>query len=544
MAFLGFLILGNISFAQSNKGNLEDIEVIIRKDKDITLPRANRNYQKISEIPQPEIKASGELSFGEHNIGLSPLDPSIRINKLKQEPLGKLYGNYVRGGLGNYGNTYLEAFAGNKREDKGYFNVHGLHNAYANGPVDNSGNSRNSFRMNGGLFYDDITLSADAYYDRQNYNFYGFPSDSIRSIRETVSGVQKENIFNRFGAGFGISGNDPVDYLNFDLDLDIDYISDELDQSEIWLGLDFDGNYDLNVGKSLLFDTRYLYAGYSLDTFSNTRHLFEIAPRYQMEEDKFRVSGGFRISFESDTNLNGGAHIYPVAMFEYFLSERKIIPYAGIDGGLSANGLTTFVEENPFLAAGNILSHSNRKIEIFGGVKTSIIKNTWIDGRVSYSTVDNLPLMINTAFDESKFQILYARNVSVLNLKLGASSDINQKLSLGMNLDFWNYGFSDTTEAWHLPQLRVHAYGRYAISDKIYMNVDIFSINGIFAYTVMEPKKALDPIIDLNFGAEYRFSERFSAFAQFRNILSNNYQRYLHYENRGLQFRAGLTYTF
>jgi hypothetical protein len=530
--------------SQSNQGNLEDIEVVIRKDKDITLPRANRNYQKISEIPQPEIKPSGELSFGDHNIGLSPLDPSIRINKLKDEPLSKLYGNYVRGGFGNYANTYLEAFVGNKREDKGYFNIHGLHNAYGNGPVDNSGNSRNRIKLNGGLFYDDFTLDADAYYDRQGYNFYGFPSDSVRSIREDSTGVVQENVYNRFGIGFGVSKNDPLDYLNFDLNFDIDYISDELEQSEIWMGAGFKGNYDLNVGRSILFDARYLYAGYALDTFSNSRHLFEFAPRYQMEEDNFRVSGGLRVSFESDTNLKGDVHFYPVGLFEYFLADRKVIPYAGIDGGLQANGFNTFTEENPFLANGNLLSHSNKKIEIFGGLKTSIINNTWIDARVSYSTVDNLPLMINTAFDESKFQILYARNASVLNVSLGGTADVNQKLKLGLNLNYWNYGFSDTTEAWHLPQFQAHVYGKYAISDKIYMNVDIFSINGIFAYTSMERKKALDPILDLNFGAEYRFSDRFSAFLQFRNILSNNYQRYLHYENRGLQVRAGLTYTF
>ena len=83
LLFSGLLLTGLIQVsAQSDEGDLEDIEVVIRKDKDIVLPRANRNYQKIKDIPKREFKPGSEINFGDYNVALSPLDPSIRINKL------------------------------------------------------------------------------------------------------------------------------------------------------------------------------------------------------------------------------------------------------------------------------------------------------------------------------------------------------------------------------------------------------------------------------------------------------------------------------
>ncbi len=544
---IGFLLqfsLSNTLFAQTKDGDLEDIEVVIRKDKDIELGRANRNFQKITEIPKPEIKASGDLEFGNHFIGLSPLDPSIRINKIKDEPLDKLYGNYLRGGFGNYTNTYFEGFFGNKREDKGFYNLYLGHDAYGGGPVENSNSSRNRIGINGGMFYDKISLSGNAYYDRQFYNYYGFSSDSLRTLTESQPNAEKTRLLNRLGLGLTLSKNEPIDYLNFDLNIDFDHLNDNLDQSENWISTSFNGDYDLNSEQKIKLDARYVLGNYRLDTFSNTRHLTEIAPQFEMQKGDLLLSAGLRMSIESDTNLQGDFHVYPLARAEYALMDKKLIPYAGLSGGIIANGLNTFSYQNPFLNGGNALSHSNREIEIFGGFKSSLIKNTWLDTRISYSTIDNLPILINSTFDESKFNILYANSATVLEFHAGLISQIANNLSLGASFDFRNYGFSDTTEAWHLPNLESHVFTNYALNKKIYMNVDIFFINGIFAYTTMEQKKALDNIIDLNLQLEYRFSERFSSFVEAKNILSNNYQRYLYYQNRGIQARAGLTYTF
>jgi hypothetical protein len=66
--------------------------------------------------------------------------------------------------------------------------------------------------------------------------------------------------------------------------------------------------------------------------------------------------------------------------------------------------------------------------------------------------------------------------------------------------------------------------------------------------------RAFDPVtdatvklksaIDLNFKAEYLFSNSFSAFLQFNNITSSKYPIFLHYPVRGFQLMAGITWSF
>ncbi|QNL21078.1 hypothetical protein HZR84_03695 [Hyphobacterium sp. CCMP332] len=535
--------LSHSLLAQNNEGELEDIEVVIQKNKDITLPRANRNYQKISEIPQPEIKPSAQMQFGEHRIGLSPLDPSIRINKLKSEGLDKLYGNYVRGGIGNYANTYLEAFLGNKREDKGYYNIYVGHNAFGSGPVEDSDNSRNHIAANGGIFYDNYSLSANAFYDRQHFNFYGLYPPRFVPIIINPEDEPMDQLFNRIGLSTSLSKTDPLDYLNFELGIGFEHLDDKFNQNENWLSLNLDSDYELNVGKKIRLNARYILANYSLDTFSSTRHLTEIAPQYVIETGNFEISGGLKMSIESDTNLQGDFHLYPLAHIEYKLLDEKLIPYAGIEGGIVSNGLNSFAAQNPFLDEGNILSHSNKELEIKGGLRTSLLKKSLIDVYMSYSAIDNLPLFINNTIN-NRFLVLYAENASIFTAGLTFNTKPLNNLEFGVSLEYRNYGFSDTTKAWHLPSVESHIYSKFNIQKKIYMNVDIFSINGIFAYTTMEAKRALDDILDINLQLEYKFSERFSTFVELKNILSNEYQRYLFYDNRGIQARAGLTYTF
>jgi hypothetical protein len=53
-----------------------------------------------------------------------------------------------------------------------------------------------------------------------------------------------------------------------------------------------------------------------------------------------------------------------------------------------------------------------------------------------------------------------------------------------------------------------------------------------------------DKIVDLNLKVDYRFSDKFSTFVMGNNLLGRNYQRFVNYQNKGLQAIAGLSYTF
>ena len=54
----------------------------------------------------------------------------------------------------------------------------------------------------------------------------------------------------------------------------------------------------------------------------------------------------------------------------------------------------------------------------------------------------------------------------------------------------------------------------------------------------------LDAIVDLNAKLEYKVSDQFGAFVSANNLIGNNYQRFLNYQTRGIQFMAGFSYVF
>jgi hypothetical protein len=54
----------------------------------------------------------------------------------------------------------------------------------------------------------------------------------------------------------------------------------------------------------------------------------------------------------------------------------------------------------------------------------------------------------------------------------------------------------------------------------------------------------MDPIIDLNVGAEYQFTPKLNFFARLNNFGFQKYEQWLGYTNKGLNWMAGISYTF
>src|SRR5690554_1059682 len=91
---------------EDNGAEIEDVRVVIEKDRTIELPAASRNYEKVPPLPAPGKEKPMEYEFKDYNFVLKPLDPRIRVLTIQDEKLNKFYGNYVKAGLGNYATPY------------------------------------------------------------------------------------------------------------------------------------------------------------------------------------------------------------------------------------------------------------------------------------------------------------------------------------------------------------------------------------------------------------------------------------------------------
>ena len=97
--------------------------------------------------------------------------------------------------------------------------------------------------------------------------------------------------------------------------------------------------------------------------------------------------------------------------------------------------------------------------------------------------------------------------------------------------------------------------GIYDLSDKILVRLDVFVLGKQYAkiYTttattegiITTPEaKELGGLVDVNVGFEYRYTKKLSAFINFMNIGSVEYEKYQDYATQRFNILGGLTYSF
>ena len=90
------LLVSIPSLAQDPKkkwtdGEIENVEIEIVKEREITLPAADRNFEKIPPRPSEPIKPPITYDFKSFSFQAPQINPQIRPLKLKQENPSEVY---------------------------------------------------------------------------------------------------------------------------------------------------------------------------------------------------------------------------------------------------------------------------------------------------------------------------------------------------------------------------------------------------------------------------------------------------------------------
>ena len=92
------------------EGEIEDAEVVIEKDRQIELPPASRSYEKVAPLPLQIDRSEQSYNYERVPFQSTQFAPNIRVLTIKEQPLPKLYGNYIKAGIGNFGTAYGRLF--------------------------------------------------------------------------------------------------------------------------------------------------------------------------------------------------------------------------------------------------------------------------------------------------------------------------------------------------------------------------------------------------------------------------------------------------
>jgi hypothetical protein len=268
------------------------------------------------------------------------------------------------------------------------------------------------------------------------------------------------------------------------------------------------------------------------------------------------VTAGVNLAIQNDKYAGAkDFHLYPHLKVQYELSPSMEV-YGVVTGDIDKVNLHTLSAENLWLDASIPITNTNRALEFRGGLTGKLGRNVSVGAGVSvasmknyyfYQTVrDNLNpsgFPVGVVFD--KFTTVYDRNTQRINPFAELTYEHGESFRVLLRGDYYSYDTDVLLGAWHRPTYRINTSARYNLYEKISLEASFVAQGGM---KTLDPVTAtilsLDPAMDLNFKARYFFSKQFSAFAQFNNVLSNNYPLYQSYSVRGFQVLAGVSWSF
>ncbi len=544
MASAFFIVcLSADGFAQDQKwgedGKLETVVVEIVKEREITLPKANRNFEKIAPRPTEPIKPPITYDFQSFNFQAPQINPLVKPLKLKAESPSNVYGGYVRAGFGNYVSPLLEAYLNSTRDKNKLIGAHVYHNSSDKGPVDgkNSGGGSTGILLYGKSFSDVIAISGNVGFSNRSTHFYGYvPGTDVdpKSIKQSY------NLFKLSGTLENTKNSD----FKYQLGAGFSYLADKYDARETEVDLGFKSSYDLKNEAQINIKADYIIISRKdSEVEAKPRNLFIVTPNYAFTIiENLKMSVGFVAAYENDTIDSKSLHLYPDVKASYPINPSLDV-VASLTGGIEKVSLQSLSNENLWLNSSIPIYHTNKVFDFSVGLNARIGNKVAAYTGLSLANLKNWYFYQNAEEDQAKFDINYEKD-GIMRSNIYAALSYAQSEAAKFMVRGDYYGYSSASVL-HRPTYKLTASGSYNLYQKFIFSADLIAQGGMKAFDPVTDKTTkLNGAFDLNFKTEYLFSESFSAFVQLNNIVGNKYPLFLNYPVRGFQLMAGITWSF
>jgi len=293
--------------------------------------------------------------------------------------------------------------------------------------------------------------------------------------------------------------------------------------------------------------------------------LLRINPSVKWMTKNASLQLGLNSTMVFDDDTTATFLIWPKVKAEWSPVERVLTLFAGVDGYLQHNTYSAIAAENPYVDPYHDVANSNYKYIFSGGFKGKLSSKTNYVAEASYSMVKDQHFYINES--ESFFYIgvgpkilnntfswVYD-DVNVLKLSGEVMHSVSDNFSLHLIGNYYSYDLKSQAKAWQMPNLDLTFSGIYKPTELLKFTADVFLVgkrtaliqdsSPLSSSTFLTSHEfTMDPIIDLNAGVEYQFSEKLNFFAKLNNFGFQKYEQWLGYTNKGLNWLAGISYSF
>ena len=513
---------------------------------------------------------------------------NIKPARLKITASGdKLYRGYLKAGAGAYLSPLLEFNYASKRSRDESWGLKGRTNgSFAD--INGLGNTKYSDLSFGGYyqkFFMDYDLWSEFDYERNNYQFYGLDyedsqmynfygidsNDSLMkdSFKEADS-LFKQN-YDLFDLHIKLNslnvGRD-TNKLRIKSWIDYHHLNSNYDLSENhfligahsgWLILDeeFLGTFELDINNISAPETLTINEDniiQSSNQKNRTSGIIRLNPHIYSRKNNLIVKAG--LSVQANINDNTKFHIFPDLELSYSLFNNVFIPYGGWGGNVQRNTFNNIRLENPFISEDANLQNTIQRSNLFAGVRGSMSSKFTFNLSASFQKFDNMYFFTpdNISSYGNKFQMTYD-NLSQTSFLGEITYQNSEKLKISAKGEYFIYDPLKELHAWQKPEFLITFSSFLDLSDKIIIKSDIylvgqrkvFSHNEPFIPYSLEGVKyvySLNPLIDMNLSAEYRYNKKVSGFIQFNNFIGKKYQYWSNFPVQSINILGGVTFSF
>ncbi|NKI89301.1 hypothetical protein HBN54_001896 [Hymenobacter sp. 1B] len=553
------------------KGNIEEAEIEIVKERVNQLPEATRNFDKIKLPTPPKVERKVAYTFPDFRLPADRLTPSVKVLTIRAEEPTPLTGNFVKAAIGNYGTFYGRGYFHSTRNTDHAYGLDIKHVSSIQGPVDgkNSRMSETSAHAMGEIYRGTAAIGATLDFGRERYNFYGYEKAANGAPVVAPESGDIKQVFNRFAAKAYAHNRDPEQQLQYDASLGFRHWGDSFDASENDFRLNAKLGYALGESSriTLAADGSFLSdkSGTSiagppalLPNFgTRSRTFVQATPAYEFLRNSIAFSVGATVGYSSDTATSvGKGVIYPAVRLGYTIEPEKFMVYAGLGGALQRVTRYDLTTENPWLNSNLNVADTHRGPTVYAGFTSTPARGLEFNVKATYARDRNLYFYLNNPVDPTKFDLVYDQNATgVLNLHGEVLYNAAEKFRLGTRLDYNKYALKNLPQPFHRPEFQGSVFGTYNVFDKLMVGVEGYFFSASYGISYLPATKlgvpriadfyrATDPIIDLNLRADYRITPKISIFVMGNNLANRQYQRFYGYPVKGINVLGGATYTF
>jgi len=513
---------------------------------------------------------------------------NIKPARLKITASGdKLYRGYLKAGAGAYLSPLLDFnYASKRSRDESWGFKGGTNGSFAN--INGMGNTKYSDLSLGGYyqkFFIDYDLWSELDYERNNYQFYGldyqdsqmydfYGIDSNDSLMKE-SFQEADSLFKQNYDLFDL--HIKLNSLNIGRDsnklrvkswIDFHHLNSNYDLSENhfligahsgWLILDeeFLGTFELDINSVNAPETLIINEDNIIQS-SNLRNrssgIIRLNPHIYSRKNNLIVKAG--LSIQANINDKAKFHIFPDLELSYSLFNNVFIPYGGWVGNVQRNTFNDIRLENPFTSEDANLQNTIQKSNLFAGFRGSLSSKFTFNLSASFQKFDSMYFFTpdNISSYGNKFQMTFD-NLSQTSFMGEITYQDSEKLKVSAKGEYFIYDPLNELFAWQKPEFLITLSALLDLSDKIIVKSDIYLLGKRTVFSHHEPQISssfedgkyvytLNPLIDMNLSAEYRYNKKVSGFIQFNNFIGRKYQYWSNFPVQSINILGGVTFSF